>query len=119
MGRYYELAALLGHFVYKEDEGELSLGREGSFRFVDQIEAAGYDTRLEEVQKAFAVRVVVEVFSVSSVDGTFVGLHVASHTRVVFKALNVLIECVFEFAIAADESKEILGSQKEAFAGAT
>ena len=36
-----ELGALLGEFVYAGEEGELALGGEGGFGFVENVEAVG------------------------------------------------------------------------------
>lgn len=93
----------------------MALRGEGGFGFVDEVESAGGDAGLCELEKAFAVREVVEVTPVAGVDGVLVALHVATDAGVVLVFVDVSVEGSFEFLVASDEVEEVLGSEEEAF----
>src|SRR6266511_4451848 len=59
-----ELGLLIDHLLQHRHQGQLSLRRERGFGFIEQIESAGHKARLEELQKALAVRIGVEVLAV-------------------------------------------------------
>src|SRR2546422_6812640 len=59
-----ELSLLIDHLFQHRHQGQLSLRRERRFGFIQQIESAGHEARLEELQKALAVRIGVEVLAV-------------------------------------------------------
>ena len=66
MGGDDELSAAFGTAADLHEKGQLALGREGRFRFVQQIEASGAEAVLHQLQKALAVGFLVIVLGDSS-----------------------------------------------------
>src|SRR3954464_15050282 len=56
-----ELRLLRQHLLEHRDQPELTLWRERRFGFVKEIQATGHEPRPEQLEKALAVRIGVEV----------------------------------------------------------